>query len=292
MYVQLKYGKLKKMLWIGWRFLLQPFDIEKVLQLAISCARLAGELSLERMKEPYLVEYKTSASDLVTAVDKEVEKQVVQTILSHFPDHGILGEESTIQYDPRKFDTVWIIDPIDGTTNFVHQQINFSVSIAVYHKGEGIVGVIYDPSRDEMFHAVKGRGAYLNDRKLVLDRQVKLEEALLCTSVFWNRRAEQMGIDLIVKKLAGKVRAVRLLGSAALEMAYVAAGRLDGYVSLQLSPWDFGAGKIIVEEAGGTVTKMSGEALPFDEKSSVVACNPTFYQELQNYVATQPENEK
>ncbi|MGC5327340.1 inositol monophosphatase family protein [Brevibacillus sp. SYSU BS000544] len=270
---------------------MQPFEIEKVLQLAISCARTAGELSLTRLKEPFLVEYKTSASDLVTAVDKEVEKEVVQTILSHYPNHGILGEESTIQYDPNEFDTVWIIDPIDGTTNFVHQQINFSVSIAVYHKGTGIVGVVYDPSRDEMFHAVKGQGAFLNGRKLTLDREVKLEEALLCTSVFWNKRAEQMGIDLIVKKLAGKVRAVRLLGSAALEMAYVAAGRLDGYVSLQLNAWDFGAARIIVEEAGGTVTKMTGEELPYDEKSSVVACNPTFYQELQNYVSNWQESE-
>lgn len=271
---------------------MQPFDIEQVKELAISCAKMAGKLSLERMKGPFLVEYKTSASDLVTAVDKEVEQQVVQTILSHFPDHGILGEESTVQHEPGQYETLWIIDPIDGTTNFVHQQINFSVSIAVYHKGVGMVGVIYDPSRDELFYAVKGKGAYLNERKLELKRQVKLEEALLCTSVFWNKRAEQTGIDQIVKKLASKVRAVRLLGSAALEMAYVAAGRLDGYVSMQLNAWDFGAGRVIVEEAGGIVTKMSGEELPYDEKSSVVACNRSFYQELRNYVSSQQDAEK
>ncbi len=236
------------------------------------------------MKQPYLVEYKTSASDLVTAVDKEVERQIVQTILDRYPDHGILGEEGTFEGDLSTCDTVWVIDPIDGTTNFVHQQINFSVSIAVYHKGQPLIGVVYDPSRDELFHAAKGEGAYLNERRLQLDRQVKLEEALLCTSVFWNKRAEQMGIDLIVKKLAGKVRGMRLLGSAALEMSYVAAGRLDGYVSLSLNPWDFGAGKILVEEAGGVVTKMNGLPLPMDQKSSVMACNPTFYEELRNYL--------
>jgi myo-inositol-1(or 4)-monophosphatase len=269
-------------MWVAIR--VQASTLTALKELALHCARSAGELSLARMKQPFTVEYKTSASDLVTAVDKEVEKHVVETILRHFPDHGILGEESTFAGDPRQFDTLWVIDPIDGTTNFVHQQINFSVSIAVYHKGEGLVGVVYDPSRDEMFYAVKGEGAYLNDQPLRLERQVKLEEALLCTSVFWNKRAEQMGIDLIVKKLAGKVRGMRLLGSAALEMAYVAAGRLDGYVSLSLNAWDFGAGKIIVEEAGGRVTTMTGSPLPFDQKSSVMACNPAFYEELQHYL--------
>lgn len=263
---------------------MQPFDLETATELAQSCARKAGELALQRMAQPFTVEYKTSASDLVTAVDKEVEKLVVTMIQEAFPDHGILGEESTVACDPKDYDTLWIIDPIDGTTNFVHQQINFSVSIAVYHKGEGLIGVVYDPSRDEMFYAVKGKGAYLNDRLLQLQRPVKLEEALLCTSVFWQKRAEQMGIDLIVKKLAGKARGMRSLGSAALELAYVSSGRLDGYVSLSLNPWDFGAGKILVQEAGGTITQMSGAPLPFDEKSSVMACNPTFYEELQQYL--------
>jgi myo-inositol-1(or 4)-monophosphatase len=262
----------------------QTSSLAALKELALLCARSAGKLSLARMKEPFTVEYKTSASDLVTAVDKEVEKHVIDMILQRYPDHGILGEESTFPGDPAGFDTLWVIDPIDGTTNFVHQQINFSVSIAVYHKGEGLVGVVYDPSRDELFYAVKGEGAYLNDRRLRLKRQVRLEEALLCTSVFWNKRAEQMGIDLIVKKLAGKVRGMRLLGSAALEMAYVAAGRLDGYVSLSLNAWDFGAGKIIVEEAGGVVTTMSGNPLPYNQKSSVMACNPTFYEELRHYL--------
>ncbi|GIO09140.1 inositol monophosphatase [Brevibacillus reuszeri] len=263
---------------------MQASTLAALKELTLGCARSAGELSMKRMKEPFTVEYKTSASDLVTAVDKEVEKHVIDMILKRFPDHGILGEESTFAEDYRNYDTLWVIDPIDGTTNFVHQQINFAVSIAVYHKGEGLVGAVYDPSRDELFYAVKGEGAFLNDRPLHLDRTVSLEEAILCTSVFWNKRAEQMGIDLIVKKLAGKVRGMRLLGSAALEMSYVAAGRLDGYVSLSLNAWDFGAGRIIVEEAGGRVTNMMGEPLPYDQKSSVMACNPTFYEELQHYL--------
>ncbi len=250
----------------------------------MKCAKAAGELSLKRMNESFEVEYKTSASDLVTAVDKEVEQMVIDMILEQFPDHGILGEESTFTKDPSLYDCLWIIDPIDGTTNFVHQQINFSVSIAFYYKGEGIVGVVYDPSRDEMFHASKGEGAFLNERRLKLDRRVKLEEAILCTSVFWNKRAEQMGIDVIIKELAAKVRGMRLLGSAALEISYVAAGRLDGYVSMQLNAWDIGAARIIVEEAGGKVTQMSGRPLPFDQKSSIMACNQAFYEELQQYI--------
>lgn len=263
---------------------MQSVQIEALKKMAIHCAKTAGALSLERLKQPILVEYKTSASDLVTAVDKEVEKYVIETILKEFPDHGILGEESVFEGDPADHETLWIIDPIDGTTNFVHQQINFSVSIAVYHKGEGLIGVVYDPSRDELFYAVKGQGAYLNDRRLGLTKQVKLEEALLCTSVFWNKRAEQIGIDQIVKKLAGKVRGMRLLGSAALEISYVAAGRLDGYVSMSLNAWDFGAARIIVEEAGGVAKKMNGEPLPFDQKSSVMACNPAFYEELRHFL--------
>lgn len=263
---------------------MQSVQVDLIIQTAQEGARAAGELSLARMTQPYEVEYKTSASDLVTAVDKEVEERLVKLILSRFPDHGILGEESTFKGDLSSYDTLWIIDPIDGTTNFVHQQINFAVSIAVYHKGEPLVGVVYDPSRDEMFHAVKGEGAYLNGRRLQLERRVKLEEALLCTSVFWNKRAEQMGVDTIVKKLAGKVRGMRLLGSAALELAYVSSGRLDGYVSMSLNPWDFGAGRLLVEEAGGVVTTMTGVSLPFDRKSSVMACNPTFYEELKQYL--------
>ncbi|RNB71274.1 inositol monophosphatase family protein [Brevibacillus panacihumi] len=269
---------------------MQTSSLAALKEHALHCARSAGKLSLARMREPFTVEYKTSASDLVTAVDKEVEKHVIDLILAKYPDHGILGEERTFAGDPSQFDTLWVIDPIDGTTNFVHQQINFSVSIAVYHKGEGLVGAVYDPSRDELFYAVRGEGAFLNDRPLRLERHVRLEEALLCTSVFWNERAEQMGIDQIVKKLAGKVRGMRLLGSAALEMAYVAAGRLDGYVSLSLNAWDFGAGRIIVEEAGGRVTSMAGTPLPFDQKSSVMACNPAFYEELQHYLNLSESN--
>ncbi|WP_425456027.1 inositol monophosphatase family protein [Brevibacillus nitrificans] len=278
------------MFWVA--ICVQEPSLTELKELALRCARSAGELSLKRMKEPFQVEYKTSASDLVTAVDKEVEKHVIHMILERFPDHGILGEESTFKGDYKQFDTLWVIDPIDGTTNFVHQQINFSVSIAVYHKGEGLVGAVYDPSRDELFYAVKGEGAYLNDRPLHLEKVVTLEEALLCTSVFWNKRAEQMGIDQIVKKLAGKVRGMRLLGSAALEMSYVAAGRLDGYVSMSLNAWDFGAARIIVEEAGGKVTSMVGNPLPFDEKSSVMACNPAFYEELQHYLNLSDNTEK
>ncbi|WP_373863301.1 inositol monophosphatase family protein [Brevibacillus centrosporus] len=278
------------MFWVA--ICVQEPSLTELKELALRCARSAGELSLKRMKEPFQVEYKTSASDLVTAVDKEVEKHVINMILERFPDHGILGEESTFTGDYKQFDTLWVIDPIDGTTNFVHQQINFSVSIAVYYKGEGLVGAVYDPSRDELFYAVKGEGAYLNDRPLHLEKVVTLEEALLCTSVFWNKRAEQIGIDQIVKKLAGKVRGMRLLGSAALEMSYVAAGRLDGYVSMSLNAWDFGAARIIVEEAGGKVTSMVGNPLPFDEKSSVMACNPAFYEELQHYLNLSDNTEK
>lgn len=263
---------------------MQAKMIDNWTDLAIRCAREAGRLSLHRAKQPLEVTYKTSASDLVTAVDVEVEKLVVNNILREYPDHGILGEEGTYERTLQGVDTVWVIDPIDGTTNFVHQQQNYVVSIAVYHKGSGMAGVIYDPSRDELFHAQKGNGAYLGDRRLELPDNLPMEQALICTSVFWNEHASKSGLDRTVQELAGQCRGLRLFGCAALEMAYVAAARLDAYLSLSLNPWDFGAGKILVEEAGGKVARLTGEAAAFHEKGSIFACTPGLYQELLQFV--------
>lgn len=259
-------------------------DYKDMLSKAKDWAVEAGKLSLKRAEHPLEYTFKSSPSDLVTQVDKEVEEFMIQKILSHFPEHGIIGEEGTFERDPKEFDTLWVIDPIDGTMNFVHQQINYVVSVAVVYKGIGIIGVIYDPSRDELFWSLKGEGAYLNGHPLKLDKPVHLQEALICSSLFWNQRAEKLGLVDILYDLPKKSRGIRVYGCAALELAYVAAGRVDAYVSLYLNPWDFAAGKVIVEEAGGTTTTLDGSALPLTEVSTVVASNPFLYAQLTEYL--------
>jgi len=240
----------------------------------------AGKMSLELSKGSLDITYKTSPSDLVTKVDKEVERFLVKEILHHYPNHGIVGEEGTFEKKPDDFDTIWIIDPIDGTTNFVHQQLNYVISIALVHQGEGIFGVIYDPSRQEMFWGYRGEGAYLDDKRLQISRLDRLEEALLCTGLFWNRKIEKTKLLETIYQLPKQCRGIRVYGCAALELAYIAAGRLDAYVSLGLNPWDFAAGLIIVEEAGGVVTTWKGDPLSFNQAGSLIAANPGLHHQL------------
>ncbi len=261
---------------------LKPLD--EWMKLALSCAKGAGELSIRRLKHPLNIKFKTSTADLVTAIDVEVEKWVIERIRERYPEHGILSEEGTHTGNDEYAETVWVIDPIDGTTNLVHQQQNYVVSIAVYHRGEGVIGVVYDPSRDELFYAQKGNGAYLNGHKLSLPETMSLEESLICTSVFWNRYASDIGLDRAIQELAPKCRGLRLFGCAAMELAYVAAARLDAYFSLSLNPWDFGAGRILVEEAGGKLTSLTGEEPSFHKKSSIFAATPGLYDELADFV--------
>ncbi|KWW96983.1 hypothetical protein TR75_11330 [Hydrogenibacillus schlegelii] len=202
---------------------------------------------------------KSGPSDLVTEVDRAVEAHVVRRIRAAYPDHGVLGEEGTdAAGSPEAAGLRWVIDPIDGTTNFVHQKVNFCVSIALYAGDEGLVGVVYDPMREERFTAVRGGGAALNGRPLRLNGAKGLSESLIGTSLTWVRRARQTGLVEPVWRLAERSRGLRSLGAAALEAAYVAAGRLDAFLSLTLSPWDFAAAKLIVEEAGGTVVDFAG----------------------------------
>ncbi|HBI03020.1 MAG TPA: inositol monophosphatase [Paenibacillaceae bacterium] len=244
----------------------------------------AGRLSVERLRSPFAIEYKTSPSDLVTQVDQEVERYLVDTILRTYPDHGILGEEGTFTKDIAEFDTLWIIDPIDGTTNFVHQQQNFVISMGVYHKGAVTAGVVYDPIRDELFYAEKGGGAYLNGVPLHLRGEKALQESLLASSTFWNETAMRTGMDKKIQQLARYSRGMRIFGCAALELAYVAAGRIDGYMSVTLNPWDFAAGNLLVEEAGGKVTRSNGEKIDPLERGSILASHSSIHQEFIDFI--------
>ncbi|MFT9848139.1 inositol monophosphatase family protein [Aneurinibacillus sp. REN35] len=256
--------------------------------LAKRCALGAGDLVAEMLSRPLEVMYKSSASDLVTSVDRAVEQFVIDKIIKAYPDHGILGEEGLIACKPSEFDTVWMVDPIDGTTNFVHQQQNYCISIAVYHKGVCEAGVVYDPTRKEMFYAERGGGLFLNDMPIQVERNKEMKEALLSTGLFWNRRAMKSGLSEKAQRLAHRSRGVRVYGVAALELAYVAVGRLDGYINLNLNPWDYGAGRLLVEEAGGRITTLEGGEIPFAERSSILAANPYIYDFLLEFLAETP----
>lgn len=239
----------------------------------------AGEKIRQSFEEPLTIETKAGPNDLVTNIDREVEQYFWNNIRETYPDHHILGEEGSGHELSSLDGIVWIIDPIDGTMNFVHQQRNFCISIGIFENGIGKIGLIYDVVHDELYHAIKGQGAYLNDTKLQPLRTKKVEESLIGLNPTWvveNRRIDQSILSPLVKR----VRGTRSFGSAALEFAYVASGKLDGYITLRLAPWDFAAGMVLVEEVGGITTKLDGKPVNLLEKQSIFAANKTIHQEI------------
>jgi myo-inositol-1(or 4)-monophosphatase len=223
----------------------------------------AGEIIRESFEKQIKVEYKTSAADLVTEIDKEIEQFFIKNILENYPGHYILGEEGVSQdqdYDPKK-ETVWIIDPIDGTTNFVHQKRNFAISVGIYQGGKPKIGFIYDPVEEELFHAERGKGAFLNGVKLDNVNETTLEHALISLNPTWltpNNRVDYTKFHSVVEVARG----TRCIGSASLEMAYIACGRLDAYIDFRLSSWDIAAGLILLDEVG--VNRLTVEGHPID----------------------------
>jgi myo-inositol-1(or 4)-monophosphatase len=234
-----------------------------------------------RTGERMTVQYKTSWSDLVTEVDKGVEQAVKSAILSRFPDHGFVGEEGGGGWD-REY--TWVLDPLDGTTNFAHTLPNFVCSLACYRGQEGQVAAIYDPNRDELFVACRGGGATLNGAPIKVDPAARLRESLIGTNLMWDMRDDRFHNLPGLQELGKNVRGIRSLGAAALELAYVACGRYSGFVQYRLAPWDFGAGALIVAEAGGAVTQLDGSPLDIQTGCSVVASNGRIHQEMLSYL--------
>ncbi|MFO7247168.1 MAG: inositol monophosphatase [Bacillota bacterium] len=268
-------------------------DLAAIATVAQEAVREAAEYVRRRLDDPIEAMRKSERGELVTEVDRTVERMVVDRILRAFPDHGILGEEGvfTRADAPAPEVPLWVIDPIDGTTNFVHQRINFVLSLAVYHGGEGLIGIVYDPLRDEWFEARRGEGATLNGRPIrVRPDASRLEEALIVTSLFWSRYAERFGLTDKIRELGRRVRGMRLYGAAALELAYVACGRLDGFFSPSLSPWDFAAGALLVKEAGGMVTTVDGTPLSLEGRTTVLAGAPAIYRALRTYLEPEPQD--
>ncbi len=243
-----------------------------------SWARYAGKMAIEMRKEDLKVEYKNQA-DLVTRADKAIEAYLLAQIEENFPSHTALAEETGM----HKKDSAhkWYIDPIDGTLNYAHGLPEYSISIAYAYEGELQVGVVYCPEMDEMFSAVKGQGAWLNGKPIRVSKIEKLIDALLITG-FRHALIDtpQSNIDNFIH-FARKSQTVRRLGSAALDLAYVAAGRAEGFWEIALNPWDVAAGILLVREAGGIVEGLFGEADLLTGSVDILSANPAIFPQMR-----------
>ncbi|GAB2673372.1 inositol monophosphatase family protein [Paenibacillus thermoaerophilus] len=254
---------------------------------AISTAAKAGEWIQTRLGQFSKLEMKSSSRDLVTEVDKGAETMIRNLIRTHFPQHAFLGEEGVggdeedllTPERAEQAEYVWIVDPVDGTTNFVHGLPFFSVSIALAHRGEVIVGVVYDPVRDELFVAEKGKGAYVRGKRARVSEEATLADSLLATG-FPADTDRNLPINLLgIRHLATRSRNIRTIGSAALHLAYVSAGRLSGFWELGLNAWDVAAGALLVQEAGGRVTDTAGRPYRLTTRH-IAASNGAIHDEL------------
>lgn len=264
-----------------------------ILRVAVTAAREAGRL-LHDSRGAAVVARKPGLDSLVTQVDKACEELIFGLVSAAFPGHWMLGEEHGLRRaghdgataDQSEMDTLWIVDPVDGTTNFVHGLPGSVVSIAVARGGKLSIGVVYDPSRDELFVARQGDGAYLNGERISVSREPTLGEALVATGVPGTTREARESNLRCVTRVGPRARSVRILGAAALHLAYVAAGRLSGFWELDLRPWDVAAGVLLVLEAGGQVTDTTGAAYTLEVRN-LVATNGAIHSELAEVLVSQ-----
>jgi len=230
-------------------------------------AREAGALLMEHFRRHVKVEYKGEA-DLVTVADRNSELLIRERIRQHWPTHDVLGEEGGLQ--DAGSDYRWYVDPLDGTTNFAHGFPVFCISLALEHRGQMIAGTVYDPTRDEMFAAEKGSGAYLNDQRIQVSKTANLAESLVATGFPSHKRHKNPNI-FFYHQITLHTHGVRRAGSAALDLCCVACGRFDGFWEFNLNPWDTAAGVLLVEEAGGKVTDFSGGPLQLNSRETLAS---------------------
>ena len=230
-------------------------------------SREAGALLMEFFDKHIKIEYKGEA-DLVTAADRKSEALIRERIRAQWPGHDVLGEEEGLRDTGSEYR--WYVDPLDGTTNFAHGFPVFCVSMALQHHNETIAGVCYDPTRDELFAAERGKGAYLNDRPIRVSRIASLAESLVGTGFPSHKRHKNPNI-YFYHQITLRSQGVRRAGSAALDLCYVASGRLDGFWEFNLNPWDTAAGVLLVEEAGGRVTDFHGGPFELNSRETVAS---------------------
>jgi len=248
-----------------------------MLNIAIRAARAAGDSIVREMDRVSDISVDIKGkNDFVTEVDRQAEYIIIETIKKAYPDHAFLGEETG---KSGESECLWIIDPLDGTTNFLHGIPHFAVSIALEHKGHLDQAVIYDPVKQELFTASKGKGAQLNNKKIRVSSQKTLDGALLATGFPFG---DSQSVDKFIasfKTLFPKIAGIRRPGVASLDLAYVACGRFDGFWEYGLKPWDIAAGVLIVQEAGGINSDMSGGE-DFMESGDIISANPKLIKEM------------
>ncbi|HSN17175.1 MAG TPA: inositol monophosphatase family protein [Gammaproteobacteria bacterium] len=253
--------------------------MQPLLNIAIRAARKAGDLIVRYVDRVDTLTVKAKErNDFVSEVDRQAEDEIVQIIRAAYPDHAILGEEAGVR-GGRDAEWTWVIDPLDGTTNFLHGFPQFSVSIAVKHRGRLEHGVVFDPLRNELFTAARGGGAQLNSKRIRVTGQKTLDGALIGTGFPFR---EQQNLELYMKMfgaVASKTAGIRRAGSAALDLAYVAAGRMDGFWELGLKEWDMAAGLLMVQEAGGSVGYLDGRT-GMPEDGNVLCGGPKIFKLL------------
>lgn len=256
-----------------------------MLTTAVKAARRAGNIITRGARDLDLLTVTTKGpKDFVSEVDRAAEAAIVETLHAAYPDHAILAEEGTARDKNRDAENVWIIDPLDGTTNFLHGFPQYCVSIALAHKGVVTQGVIYDPVRNDLFTATRGRGAFLNDRRIRVSRRAHLRDCLIGTGFpfrdgsFLDTYLQMMGA--MIQQTAG----LRRPGAAALDLAYVAAGFYDGFFEIGLNPWDVAAGSLLVLEAGGLIGDLSGEG-DYLHGGQVIAATPKVFAQMVTVLA-------
>ena len=255
-------------------------NLDAALATAIHAAEEAARIQRAHLGGELDITTKSSETDLVTKVDAACEAKIREIVLAAYPDHVVLGEEEGQDGDARHR---WIVDPLDGTLNYAHGFPFYCVSIALEIDGEVQVGVVLDPSRDELFHAVKGRGAFCNGRPIHVSEEAVPIRAMLATGFAYVRDAQHENLDVFARMLP-EVRAIRRPGAAALDLCYVAAGRLDGFWELKLNPWDVAAGILIIHEAGGTVTGPAGAPYQLGERI-LIASNGALHARIVDLLA-------
>jgi myo-inositol-1(or 4)-monophosphatase len=251
-----------------------------MLNVAVKAARAAGAIINRAALDVEAVRTsQKQVNDFVTEVDHASEATIIETLLTAYPDHGILAEESGQQHGNSASDHIWIIDPLDGTTNFIHGFPVYCVSIALAVKGKVEQAVIYDPSRNDLFTATKGRGAYMNERRIRVSKRTQLNQCLISTGFPFRPGDNFQNYLAMMADVMQRTAGLRRPGAAALDLAYVAAGFTDGFFETGLSPWDVAAGSLLVTEAGGLIGNFTGES-DFMEQRECLAANPRVYGQL------------
>ncbi len=251
-----------------------------MLNIAIKAARAAGTIINRAALDVESVRVsKKMENDFVTEVDQASENTIIETLLNAYPDHGILAEESGRTHGNPNAEHMWIIDPLDGTTNFIHGFPFYCVSIALQSRGRLEQAVVFDPTRNDLFTSTRGRGAFLNDRRLRVSKRIRLKECLISTG-FPFRDGDDFNAYLsMMSQVMTRTAGLRRPGAAALDLAYVAAGFSDGFFETGLHPWDMAAGALLITEAGGLVGNFTGEA-DFLQQRECLAASPKIYGQL------------